>query len=141
MLVRTLTPPIAHARLQGSWSITVKYRHRVFGRRSETLFCQAVPACATGACDATISANAHAKSFSAELTRAGVVYQGHVVVHLIRCGSAARSFPDPTTPRFRIRATAAAGRHQAWAATALAGTTTGTSLDHRRGPGEKRPRR
>ena len=127
LLVSTLTPPISDARLQGSWSVNVKYIQRVFGRRSETLFWQAIPACTVGACDVTLLAKAGRHPFSVELARAGAVYQGHAVVSFIRCGKGASSFPDPTTLKFWVRVTAAAGKRQVWAATALAGTMTGTS--------------
>jgi hypothetical protein len=123
----TLTPPISQARLQGSWGVNVRYVQRVFGRRSETLFWQAIPACTVGACDVTLLAKAGRHPFSVKMTRAGAVYRGHAVVSFIRCGKGANSFPDPTTLKFRVRVTAAAGQHQAWAATLLAGTMTGTS--------------
>lgn len=125
--VSTLTPPISQARLQGSWTVNVKYIQRVFGRRHETLFWHATPACAVGPCDVTILVKAGNHPASAELARAGAVYRGHVVVKFIRCGSGANSFPDPTTLTFSVRVTAAAGKHQWWAATSLAGTMTGTS--------------
>ena len=113
--------------MQGSWSVNVKYVRRVFHRRSETLFWQAISACSVGACDVTILVNAHGHSFSTKLTRADAVYRGHAVVNFIRCGKGPNSFPDPTTLKFRLRVTAAAGKHQAWAATSLAGTMIGSS--------------
>jgi hypothetical protein len=128
LTVSTLTPPISQARLQGSWSVNVTYIRRVFGRRHETLFWQAIPACAAGACDVTVLVKAGGgHSFSAQLARAGAVYRGHVLANFIRCGKGSNSFPDPTTLTFRVRVTAAAGKHQWWAATSVAGTMTGTS--------------
>jgi hypothetical protein len=100
LLVSTLTPPISRARLQGSWGVHVKYIRRVFGRRSETLFWQAVPAWTVGACGVTLLAKAGRHPFSVEMTRAGAVYRGHAAVSFIRCGKGPGSFPDPTTLKF-----------------------------------------
>jgi hypothetical protein len=125
--VSTVTPPISQARLQGSWSVNVKYIRRVFGRANETLLWQAIPACAVGACDVTILVKAGRHPFTAKLARAGAVYRGHVVVNFIGCGTGANSFPDPTTLTFSVRVTGAAGKHQVWAATSVAGIMTGTS--------------
>ena len=125
----TLTPPIAYARLQGSWIVRLTYTRRISirGARHGTLFWQAVPACAAGACDVSILVQADRHSFTASLIRAGAVYRGHVVVNFLPCGKGANSIPDPATLTFRIRVTAAAGKHQWWAATSLAGTMTENS--------------
>lgn len=125
--VSTLTPPISQARLQGSWSVHVKYIQRVFGRRSETQFWEVIPACAVGACGTTLHMTAHGNLVSVKLTRVGAGYRGRAVVNFTRCGTAGNSIPDPTTLKFRVRATAAAGEGQVWAATSLAGTMVGTA--------------
>jgi hypothetical protein len=99
----------------------------VFGRRSETLFWQAIPACAVGACHTTLLVKAHRHPFTVQLTRAAAVYLGHADVNFIRCGKGGNSMPDPTTLKFWVRVTAAAGKRQVWAGTSLAGTMTGAS--------------
>jgi hypothetical protein len=126
LTVRTLTPPLSQARLQGSWNVHVKYVHRVFGRRTEMQFWRLSPTCAAGACDVMLHANADDYPFSMKLTRAGAVYRGQAVATFYRCGTAAKSIPDPTTLKIRIRVTAAVGEGQVWAATSLAGTMVGT---------------
>jgi Fibronectin type III domain len=125
--VSTLTPPISQARLQGSWSVTVRYLQRVFGVRNVALPGEVIPACAAGACDVTLHVTSRRHPFSVKLTRAGAVYRGQTVVGFIRCGTAGNSIPDPTTLKFRVRITSAAGEGQVWAATSMTGTMTGTS--------------
>jgi hypothetical protein len=122
--VRTRTRPIAQARLQGGWIINLTYPRRVPRRRHSELFWQAIPACPAGPCDVTVLVNIGPHRATAHLARAGASYQGHVVFNIVRCGHGAQSFPDPATLTFRVRVVAAAGKHQQWAATELAGTMT-----------------
>ena len=126
--VSTLTPPVSQARLQGTWIVTVKYIQSVFGRPDETQTWDVIPACAVGACHATLHATtASGDAYSVKLTRAGTLYRGQTVVNFTQCGTTGNSIPDPTTLTIRVRATAAAGEGQVWAATSLAGTMVGTS--------------
>jgi hypothetical protein len=126
LTVRTLTPPISQARLQGSWKVHVRYVHRVFSWRTETQPWRLTPACAAGACDVMLHGKSRGYPFSMKLTRAGAVYRGQAVAKFYRCGTAAHWIRDPTTLKIRIRVTAAAGQNQVWAATSLAGTMVGT---------------
>ena len=124
----TLAPAISQARLQGGWNVNVKYIQRVFGRASETQSWEIIPVCTAGACDAWLDAMMfYGDSFSVKLTRAGAVYRGQTVVNFTQCGTTGNSIPDPTTLTIQVRATAAAGQGQLWAATSLAGTIVGTS--------------
>jgi hypothetical protein len=127
LAVSTLTPPVSQARLQGSWSVDLRYLQRVFGIRNVTLPAKAVPACAAGPCDAMLRITSHRHPFSVKLTRAGAVYRGRTLVDFIRCGTASNSIPDPMTLTFRLRVTSAVGEGQVWAATSLVGTMNGTS--------------
>jgi hypothetical protein len=128
LTVSTFTPPISQARVQGTWLVTVTYLQRVFGRPSETLTWDIIPACAEGPCDALLQATTSDEhSFSVKLTRAGAVYRGPTVVSFTACGTNGNVIPNPTTLTIQVHATAAAGQAQVWAATALAGTMVGTS--------------
>jgi hypothetical protein len=125
--VRTLTPPIALARLQGSWSVYVKITHRVRGVKNGTVFWGTRPACPAGACDVVVREQDDSRSFIMRLTRSGAVYQGHATLPFTRCGPAHNSIADPTTVKYRVRITAAGGEDQAWDATTFTGTMVGTT--------------
>ena len=124
--VRTLTPPISQARLQGAWNIYAKNIGPAHGARNGSLFWQVSPACAAGPCNVRVHEKDGRRSFKLKLTRAGAVYRGRAVVNY-PCGLAGSSIPDPTTVKFRIRVTNAAGQNQVWAASSLTGTMVGTS--------------
>jgi hypothetical protein len=127
--VHTLTPPVAQARLQGPWKVHVTVIRRVSSSfRNGTQPWGFVPVCAAGACNVTLSVTNGAHPFSLRLTRAGAVYQGHTVLSFSQCGTRGNSIPDPTTLKVLVRATAATGEGQVWAATALTGTVTGSAL-------------
>jgi hypothetical protein len=51
LTVRTLTPLISQARLQGTWNVKVKYIQQVFGYPSDTLSWATDPVWAAGSCD------------------------------------------------------------------------------------------
>jgi hypothetical protein len=55
------------------------------------------------------------------------VYRGQTVVGFTDCGTNNNFIPNPTTLTIQVRATAATGQGQVWAATALTGTMVGTS--------------
>lgn len=125
--VHTLTPPITQARLQGSWSVYVKIIHHVRGTRNGTVLWRTSPACQAGACDVMVHVKNGRHLIKLKLTRSGAVYRGRAKDTSTRCGPAHNTIADPTTLKFRIRITAAAGEQQAWAATSLAGTMVGTT--------------
>ena len=128
LTVRTLTPPISQAVLQGLWNVKVKYMQQVFGYPSETLSWETDPVCAVGPCDVMLHVTtSDGHTFSVKLTRAGAVYRGQALERFTQCGRTSPMFSDPTTLTIRVRVTAAAGQGQAWAATSLAGTMVGTS--------------
>jgi hypothetical protein len=125
LAVRTLTPPLFQARLQGPWDVYAQNIGPARGGRNGSLFLQFSPVCAAGACDVTVHVKEGRHAYNMTLTRVGAVYQGHAAVDFIRCGPASNSIPDPATLKFRVRVTAAVGQSQVWAATSLAGTLVG----------------
>jgi len=126
LAVRTLTPPLSQARLQGPWNVYVRYIRGAPGSRNGTLLWELIPACSARACGVVVHVKEGRHAYKMTLTRVGAVYQGHAVVNFLRCGPASNSIPDPATLKFRVRATAAVGQSQVWAATSLAGTMVGT---------------
>ena len=126
LAVRTVTPPISQARLQGSWNVNLKYLHPASRKRNGTSAWTLSPGCPTGACDVTLHAINGKYSFTMRLARAGARYQGQAVVNFYPCGPRGSSIPDPTTLRVRLRATDAVGQGQTWAATSWTGTMVGT---------------
>ena len=127
LTVRTLTPPISQARLQGSWQVYAKNIGPAPGGTNGYMTWQLSPACAAGACDVMVYVTDGSFSFKMRLARAGAVYEGQTVASRSRCGSGASSIPDPATVKIEIRVTGAIGQIQEWAATSLAGTMVGTS--------------
>jgi hypothetical protein len=125
--VRTLTPPISQARLQGSWQVYAKNIGPAPGGGNGYMSWQLSPACAVGACDAMLYVKDGSFSFKMKLARTGAVYEGQTIAILGRCGPGASSIPDPATVKIKIRVTKAVGEIQEWAATSLTGTMVGTS--------------
>jgi hypothetical protein len=122
LTVRTLTPPISQARLQGSWSVHAKtVGPGPPGRRNGYMTWNLSPACAAGACDVALHGKNGPFSFKAKLIRNGAAYTGQAVTHF-GCGSAGSSIPYPVTLKIKIHATKAIGQNVAWAATSFAGT-------------------
>jgi len=126
LAVRTLTPPLSQARLQGPWSILTKYSHSARSSRNGALPGTFIPACAAGACDVVLHVKQGRYSFTMKLARAGASYKGQTVVNFYRCGPAGSSIPDPTTLKIRLNVTGAVGQGQAWVANSLTGTMMGT---------------
>jgi len=119
--VRTLTPPVSQARLQGSWSVYARtIGPAPSGHRNGYMTWNLSPACAAGPCDVTLHGKDGRISFQAKLTRSGAVYTGRAVA-TFRCGSAHNSIPNPATLKIRIHPTKATGEKTAWAATSFAG--------------------
>jgi hypothetical protein len=76
LTVRTLTPPISQARLQGSWQVYAKNIGHVPGGRNGYMRWQLSPPCAAGACDVMLHVKDGSFSFKMKLARAGAVYEG-----------------------------------------------------------------
>ena len=127
LTVRTLTPPISQARLQGSWQVYAKNIGHVPGGRNGYMSWHLSPPCAAGACDVMLRVKDGRFSFKMKLARAGAVYEGQTRASFGRCGQGGSSIPDPATVKIRIRVTQAAGEIQEWAATSLTGTMVQTS--------------
>ena len=120
--VRTLTPPISQARLQGSWSVYIKtVGPAPPGPRNGYMTWQLSPACAVGACNVILDGKNGGFSFKAKLTSGGAAYSGRAITHF-GCGRPASSIPYPVTLTIKIHATNAVGENQVWAATSFAGT-------------------
>jgi hypothetical protein len=126
LAVRTLTPPMSQARLQGQWSVYVKNTRHAPGSRNGTLLWDFIPACAAGACDVVAHVKDGNHSFKLTLTRAGAVYQGQANVKFPVCGPRSNPIPDPATLKVRVRVADAVGDGQVWAATSFTGTMVRT---------------
>jgi Fibronectin type III domain len=122
LTVRTLTPPISQARLQGSWNVHLKTISPASGPRNGYMVWQLSPACATGTCDVILHGKNGRFPFTVKLARAGAAYTGHTVTQFGGCGTRANSIPDPVTLRIQVHPTKAIGKNQEWAATSFAGT-------------------
>ena len=129
LTVRTLTPPISQARLQGSWQVIAKNIGPAAGGTNGGMTWQLTPRCAAGPCGAVLRVTDGTFSFKMRLARAGAVYKGRAVANGERCGSGSSSIPDPATVTIKVRITRAVGEVQAWAATSLTGTMVGTYQD------------
>ena len=122
LTMRTLTPPISQARLQGSWSVHAKtIGHGPPGRRNGYMTWNLSPACAVGACDVVLHGKNGPFAFKTKLTRSGAAYTGRAVTRF-GCGSPGNSIPYPVTLKIKIHPTKAIGQNVAWAATSFAGT-------------------
>ena len=126
LAVKTLTPPLSQARLQGPWNVFVKYTRGAHGNRNGTVPWVLTPACAAGVCDVMLHVTQGKYSFTMKLARAGAGYRGRAVVNFYRCGPAGSTIPDPTTLKIEVHATGAVGEGQAWVATSWVGTMKGS---------------
>jgi hypothetical protein len=128
LIVSTLTPPVSAARLQGSWSVYLKFLPTRSPKGSNGyLTWQVTPTCAVGACDVMLRSTTTDWIFRMKLTRAGEAYKGQAVANLGPCGSGANAISDPVTLKIQIRVNAAVAQSQVWAASSFAGTFVGTS--------------
>jgi len=125
--ISTVTPPVSAARLQGSWSVYLKFPAGSPKGSNGYLTWQVTPACAVGACNVMLRSTTTDWTFGMKLTRAGEVYKGQAVANLGPCGSGANAIPDPVTVKIQIRVSAAVAQSQVWAASSFAGTFVGTS--------------
>jgi hypothetical protein len=122
LTVRTLTPPLSQARLQGLWDVFVKNVHQSPQSRNGTLYWNLLPKCAAASCAVVAHVQDGKHSFTMTLTRAGAGYRGHAVANFVPCGPKGNSIPDPATLKVRVQASKAVGEGQAWVATKLTGT-------------------
>lgn len=122
LTVRTLTPPLSQARLQGLWDVFVKNVHQSPQSRNGTLYWNLLPKCAAASCAVVAHVQDGKHSFTMTLTRAGAGYRGDAVADFVPCGPKGNSIPDPATLKVRVQASKAVGEGQAWVATKLTGT-------------------
>jgi hypothetical protein len=125
--MRTATPPLSQALLQGAWNVYAKNIGHGWRSRGGSLYWTLRPVCAAGVCDVRLHQKDRRFSVGLTLTHAGAAYEGQGAITSYRCGPAGRTISDPITVAVRVRVTAAAGKHKVWAATALRGTMVVTS--------------
>jgi hypothetical protein len=125
LVVRTATPPVSAARLQGPWTVRIKVVRGAAdlagGSRWDESWTTS-PKCAAGACAVRLSGQLNGHTYTTTLTRTGGVYRGKIAGNLFPCGSGAHSFPVRSTVTFRVKVTAAHADNQAWAASSWTGT-------------------
>ena len=126
LTVNTKSPPVAAARWQGRWTVSIRITKgadalRGKGAKGWTEAWQAAPTCATGPCTVRLTGGLNRQTFQATLTRAGAVYTGTTTADVFRCGKAADSVPIKSTLTIRVTVTSAQPVNRAW----LAGAWTG----------------
>jgi Fibronectin type III domain len=125
VVVRTATPPISAARLQGPWTVTIKVVRGGADLTGGNTWAESwltSPKCTAGPCAVRLSGSINGHQFKTTLTRAGAVYRGKITGNVFPCGSGANSFPVQSIVTFRVKATAAHVDNQAWTASSWAGT-------------------
>jgi Fibronectin type III domain len=125
LTVSTITPPIAQARLQGSWNVYIQNVRPKRGGQNGSLTWQFSPACTAGACAVTLRGGDGVHRFTMKLARAGASYAGQTKTLLYPCGSGASAINSPATLKIRIHITKAIGANQIWAAASWDGTMVG----------------
>jgi hypothetical protein len=90
LALKTLTPPVSAARLQGSWDLNVKVVSSGGGTlkvgETMTYTWGFKPTCPTDPCAVVVSGVFGGHSFTATLTRAGALYTGTARAHIMHCG-------------------------------------------------------
>lgn len=131
LAVRTVTPPLAAARLTGS-SVPVKFVITHLGDFTNvhtgarwTDYWTLTPRCSSGACDVQLAGNftppdIHTATFTMHLTRRGTAYGGTTTLHLTKCGTISET--DTLTVRLAVRSAGPEGTE--WVARTWAGTVT-----------------
>src|SRR5215831_8298003 len=126
LVVRTVTPPVSAARLQGPWAVSLKIvkgaGSLTGGHRRWAESWVATPKCAAGPCDVLLSGRVNRLKFKTTLTRAGNVYRGKMAGNIFPCGSGSIAFPIRSTMRIRLTVTAAHPDNLAWTASSWAGS-------------------
>jgi hypothetical protein len=127
LTVRTLTPPVSAARLQGSWTVNTKIVSSGGGTpkvgTTETESWQFAPKCTLGPCAVALSGEFGNHPFKVTLARSGAVYTGSTRAHITHCGDSpsVKDVTNTVTLRITVRK-AAAGTNQVWAASSWVGT-------------------
>ena len=126
LVVRTVTPPVSAARLEGPWTVSLKIVKGAGslkgGRQRWAESWLATPKCAAGPCDVLLSGRVNGLKFKTTLTRSGDVYRGRMAGNIFPCGSGSGSFPIRSRMRIRITVTAAHPDNLAWTASSWAGS-------------------
>jgi Protein of unknown function (DUF2510)/Fibronectin type III domain len=125
LVVRTATPPVSAARLQGLWTVGVKLVRRgdlIGGSKRWAESWLTGPKCTAGPCAVRLSGEIAGHPFRMTLTRTGNVYTGRTRANMFPCGSGSGSFPDPATLTIRVTVTKARVESRAWTASSWAGT-------------------
>jgi len=130
LVVRTLTPPVSAARLQGSWRATSKVVSTGGGTltvgTTETDTWQFTPKCTVGPCAVVVSGEYGNHPFTVTLARSGAVYTGSTRAHITHCGDSPNMKDVTNTVTLAITvktgATDTNAANQAWAATSWDGT-------------------
>jgi hypothetical protein len=127
LAVKTLTPAISAARLEGPWVVTTKVTKSsalsATVGDSATDTWQFAPKCTAGPCAVVVTGVLANHPFTATLTRSGAVYSGTAQAHISHCGT--RDVTD--TVKLRITVTTAAVDNQAWTADSWVGSLALTS--------------
>ncbi|HEY5986643.1 MAG TPA: fibronectin type III domain-containing protein [Streptosporangiaceae bacterium] len=125
LVVRTATPPMSAARLQGLWTVRIKLVRRgdlIGGSKRWAESWLTRPKCTVGPCAVRLSGEIDGHRFKVTLTRTGAVYKGKTRANIFPCGSGPDSFPDPATLTVRVTVTKAQVENRAWTASSWAGT-------------------
>lgn len=123
LVLRTATPPLSAARLEGPWTVQLNLARRggLVGARRWTESWMTRPKCAAGSCAEMLSGSIGGHSFTAKLGRTGAMYKGTTRVRLFPCGSGANSFPLRDTMSFHIKVSGAHADNRAWTASSWTG--------------------
>jgi len=128
LVVKTLTPPLSSARLEGLWTVDAKVIKSNYididGKsnmgHAETDSWQFVPTCAVGACDVVVSGDWYGTPFKATLTHAGAVYMGTTKASITSCGPSSIPVQDTLTIQMTVKNAGASD--QIWSASSWVGT-------------------
>ena len=122
LVVKTHTPSVSSARLEGSWTVDTKVIKSGGDTPkvgfTDTYTWQLTPRCTTGPCAVVVSGEVGNQPLSMTLTRAGAVYAGTTRTHISDCGG--KGVVDTVTLRITIRK--AGMDSQAWTARSWVGT-------------------
>lgn len=127
LVVRTLTPPVSAARLQGSWTVIAKVVSSGGGTltvgTTRTGTWQFAPKCTVGPCPVVVSGEFGSHPFTVTLARSGAVYTGTNKAHITHCGDSPNMKDVMNTVTLAITVKkAATDTDQAWTATSWVGT-------------------
>ena len=129
LAVKTLTPPISAARLQGSWTVSSKVVKSGGGTlkvgTTTTETWQFRPKCTVGPCAVVLSGvqggSTHPHLFTMTLTRAGAVYKGTTKAHITHCGKSTKVKDVLNTVTLQMTVKRAGVGKRAWTASSWVG--------------------